>query len=85
LAVGAVTAGGTVSFNTDTKDTNSADVIVCSDDNEERYIIADKGDERIFKEIGYSAQEDSYSVSTVRTDKKTGEIIDFTVSCQYPR
>jgi len=75
-------AGGSVSFNPETKAFNSADVTACTDDNEERYIIRDSGNERIFKEIAYSAQEDSYSVITVSTDKKTGEIIDCTVSCK---
>lgn len=58
-------AGGKVSFDKETENINSADVTVCSDDNEERYIISDKGNERIFKEIAYSAQEDSYSVTTL--------------------
>jgi len=73
-------AGANVSFNPETKDINNADVTLCSEDSEERYIVKENGNEKVFREIAYSPQEDSYSVTTVKTDKKSGEITDYTIS-----
>jgi hypothetical protein len=73
-------AGANVSFNTETKDINNADVTLCSEDNEERYVVKENGNEKIFREISYSPQEDSYSIITVKTDKQSGEITDYKIS-----